>query len=542
MNRHPVSFDNLVDWVDERLDEGSTELVRAHLETGCTECHSDLAWLRRVIEAAKSDNMVEPPAGAVVRAKQLYRERSRAVSWKRLVLPQVRHWAPAMAVLLLLLLATAYLSQMPLLMPGQARLSGPLGIAQVRGTADVEWQVAEAGDVLGQGDTLRVGEASAVLSLFDGTRLTLQPGAEVSLETLRSGLFGASYHIALQQRSGSVEYDVAQLRGGRCHFEAQTPTVLVTVQGTRFVITVETVEETRVTVLQGSVRLDSAEQSTVLVEREGALVPVSAPMVRLPTLTATFTPLPIQSQTAPVSLEPSRTPLATHTPTPVVEEAAPSQVLVDTLTTVPSVMPTVTATIAITETQTVTQALETSTPDARSTVSPDRVEFTGVIEAFPLQVLGTWRIGGREVVVRPATRIRGTPAVGLVARVECLVSAESSPGRQVCVAVLIDIAEVQPRPGEGPTSTPWWGAVTTLLPPSVQTVLPQLPTLALPTSIFPPGLVGTMVAWPTEHPIQLPWPSRTSGPRATPEVSPTPGYGVDAAPTATPSSVSMSGQ
>jgi hypothetical protein len=449
-------------------------------------------------------------------------------------------------MLILLLVGAAYLSQMPTLLPGQAWLSEVGGTAELRGLGDAAWQILKEGAVLGQGDELRISEGCAVLSLFDGTRLALQPGVHLSLDILRSGLFGASYHIALQQLAGSVEYDVAPLRGAWCRFEAQTPTVLVTVQGTRFVITVETVEETTVTVLQGSVRLDSAQQSAVLVEREAAVVPARAPLVRLPTLTPTFTPVAILIHTAPPSAEPSVTPPATATATQMVEGAAPSAPrAVPTGTAVPSAVPTPTATVAITATQTVTRVVETPTPEALATAATDRVEFTGVIEAFPPDILGTWRIGGQDVLVRRTTQIRGTPAIGLRARVRCLVTAVSNVAQRGLVAETIDIEEPQPSPGQRPTATQWWDAITTLLPPPVQTMLPQLPTLPPHTPLIPPGILSTMVAWPTEHPTHSPRPTRTPRSRATtvstPEASPTPGADVNAAPTATLPPVSILG-
>jgi hypothetical protein len=549
MNRHPVSFDNLVDWVDERLDGRTAAHVRAHLETGCPNCRADVIWLRRVLEATRCDIMAEPPADAVARAKELYRKRWRVRSWRLPALPRAGRWAPAMATLILLLVAVAYLSQLPMLLAGQAWVSELRGTAELRGIGDPAWQALEEGAVLVEGDLLRANEASAVLRLFDGTHLVLQPGAQVSLDTLRSGLFGASYHIALRQQAGSVEYDVASLRSTACHFEAETPTVRVSVQGTRFVITVETVEETRVTVLQGSVRLDSAEQSAVLVEREAAIVPASAPLVRLPTLTPTFTPVPMVADTLPPGLEPSPTPPATHTPTLAIRETAPPAPVAATHTAVPSVTPTASPTVAITRTRTVTRVMETSTPEALSTLGPDRIEFTGVIEAFPPYILGTWRIGGRDVLVRLTTRIQGTPAVGLQARVECLVPAPSNLGGHALVAVEIDIGEAEVSPDARPTATPWWDAVTTLLPPPVQTIVPQLPTivpqlptLPLPTSFTAPNLLSTMIAWPTEHPIQLPWPSRTPRPqgRTIPmEASPTSGHDINV-PTATPPPESVS--
>jgi hypothetical protein len=455
-----------------------------------------------------------------------------------------------LAVAVLVLVTAAWLTQVPTLLVGQAQLIGLQGTAELRSAGEQAWRVAEEGARLGEGDLLRVSEGAGELRLCDGTQLKLKAGAELALDTLRSGLFGGSYRISVQQQAGSVEYEVAPLRGLSSGFEAHTPTVRVSVRGTRFVITVETVQETQVTVLQGSVWLESAEESAVLEEREAAIVPAGAPLLRLPTLTPSFTPLPPLSRTVvPPTAEPSRTPteapsatvsLATRAP------AAPAPAAA-TRTALPSLTPTVRATTTITTTlaETVTLAAATVTPQAEATVGPDRLEFTGVIEAFPPRLVGTWRIGGRGVLVQASTRIRGTPRVGLQARVECVVSPASNVRQPELVAVHIDIAESQPDPGvrPTPTPTPWWGAVTTVLPPAVQTVVPQLPTLLQPTRFIPPDLFSTLVAWPTEHPIPGRWPTRTPRSRAMdalqPEATRTLAADAGVGPTATPSAANI---
>lgn len=512
---HAVAFEDLADWADERLDSTAEARVRAHLATGCPQCEADLAWLHRVLGAARAGALAEPPAEAVAQAKQLYRSRSRASRLKPLAAWPSLRWVPAVAVVVLVLVATVYLTQVPTLLAGQAWLSEVEGTAEARAIGETDWHSVSEDERFGQGDLLRASEGPVVLRLFDGTRLLLQPGAQLTLDILRSGLLGRSYHIALSQQSGSVEYDVAPLRGSRCRFEAQTPTVRVAVRGTRFVITVETVQETRVTVLQGSVRLESGEQTEVLEEREAAIVPASAPLVRLPTLTPTFTPAAEPWHTPSPSLPPSPTTTATPAPTMRVERTPAPAPVVATQTPLPTARPAVTATVALTETGVVTPAMGTDTPQPTGTMVPDRVEFTGIIEAFPPEILGRWRIDGRDVMVQRTTRIRGRPAVGLSARVVCHVSAASNVRDVALVAVTIDIVEPKPSPDSRPTATPWWGAVTTLLPPPVQTMLPDLPALPDPTNWVPPDLLSTMVAWPTEHPIWPTRPARTTRPRAT---------------------------
>jgi len=73
VNRHRISFENLIDWVDERLDRETHRAVATHLASRCPLCEADLSWIRRVIETARSDDAIEPPADVVARAKAIYR-------------------------------------------------------------------------------------------------------------------------------------------------------------------------------------------------------------------------------------------------------------------------------------------------------------------------------------------------------------------------------------------------------------------------------------------------------------------------------------
>jgi len=480
MSRHPIQFENLVDWLDGRLDEEKRRAVEEHLASGCPQCQADLAWLQRVITAARSDDMREPPAELVAQAKALYRsrfvqparERQRAWLFR---LPRVA--LPLAATFVLMLGIALYAMIQAPLLTRTATLSALQGVVEKRGILDEQWHKLALGAQLYEGDQVRVLGGETVLTLFDGSTLRMQPGTELTLSSLRSGLFGVVYQIAMDQQAGSIQYDVTPLRSSRSAFEVQSPTVRVIVRGTSFVITVESAEESRVTVLEGRVRVVGAVDSAVLNESESVVAPSNAPLLYLPTLTPTPTPAsvttekpsPIPSDTPTVPITATRMPIRTHTAQPT---ATPKP----------------------------TRTLEghpTSTP--APTWTPEKVEFSGTIERFPKGLTGQWLIGGQKVSVTQDTVIVGTPAVGLQAWVQAWRYA-SRP----LVALQIQIEEASPASTVGPTHTP-------------QPTHTGHPTKTVcPTHTPHPGKTEHAIQLPTSTPTRTLLPTYTSIPAGTP--------------------------
>ncbi|MBN1401009.1 MAG: FecR domain-containing protein, partial [Anaerolineae bacterium] len=138
----------------------------------------------------------------------------------------------------------------------------------------VEAQVAESGpwtaveqtQELREGVVLRTSGGPATLALFEGSTLNMEPGAEIRLMMLRSGLRGASYRILIEQESGSVDYAVAALRGKISIFEVHLPSVRATVSvlGTRFGIVADADGVVHISVTEGYVQVASDRDHLVL--------------------------------------------------------------------------------------------------------------------------------------------------------------------------------------------------------------------------------------------------------------------------------------
>ncbi len=537
MNRHPVSFVDLADLLDRQLTEEAQRRVEAHLASGCSTCQQELAWLQRVIGAARADAMVEPPAEFVAKAKLLYRSRaSRPALRARLkALFRVSSLARAAFMVFVLVVGmTLVLTQVPTLLSGEAHLIALDGVAQVRSGGEPEWRDLGSSTPLGEGDQLRLVDGSAVLALFDGSILHLEPGTVLAFSSLRSGLLGGSHRIVLDQQLGSVDYDVAALRGPISSFEARSPTVRVTVRGTRFVVTVERESETRVSVLEGSVHLTDAVQTTVLSEREVAVVSLGEPAVRLPTLLPT--PTSVSESTGEGQPAPSE--LATVTPSGAASEPAATAVrpvtsvsrtrgLLPTWTAPRVAVPSVTAASPVTPTLRVTGTPPFAEgPTPTMTLAGSTEQFTGVIERFPPTLHGVWRIGDRNVLVMRDTQIVGCPARGLLATVTYSVSRPSPAATPIRAALLALRIEI-----EGPSSA------QTCEPTSRSSLLTRTPeplmtpgdTVTVAPTVAEPGTpTPSQTATATEWPPRTPRPTRTPRPPRTPESSPSP------SPTGTP--------
>lgn len=298
MNAHPVTFEDLADWLDGRLPPEAQRRVEEHLSTGCAVCGRDVAWLRRFKAAAHSAGLVQPPPELVARAKAGFR---RAAHPRLLTLAWLRLPRPALAMGTLVALVALAACLAPAAFARGASLAAAGGAVEALSAGGSAWQPVAAGGYLREGDRLRATGGPATLALFDGSTAELQPGAEVALSSLRAGLFGLLRRVALYQATGTVLYDVSPLPGRLATFTVASPTARVSVQGTRFIVTA-TEAETRVEVLQGTVTLAGALDSAALHAGESAVAPARAR-------------LRLGPRALPVPTAPPATATPGHTPT-----------------------------------------------------------------------------------------------------------------------------------------------------------------------------------------------------------------------------------
>jgi hypothetical protein len=65
-------FEQLIDYLDGRLERSGVESVAAHLARDCRPCDADRAWYQQVRMVAASDDSIEPPPWVLRRAIRLF--------------------------------------------------------------------------------------------------------------------------------------------------------------------------------------------------------------------------------------------------------------------------------------------------------------------------------------------------------------------------------------------------------------------------------------------------------------------------------------
>jgi hypothetical protein len=69
------SFERLVDYLDERLEEAQSSEVAAHLAGGCAACTETAGWYQRVRLITASDDTIAPPSWVFKRALNIIEKR-----------------------------------------------------------------------------------------------------------------------------------------------------------------------------------------------------------------------------------------------------------------------------------------------------------------------------------------------------------------------------------------------------------------------------------------------------------------------------------
>ena len=128
-------------------------------------------------------------------------------------------------------------------------------LAVLRGDVDAQrgsaaFEPAIDGDLLATGDVVRANQQGrAVLTFFDGSTLSVEPGSEVKvLGVSRSGDDGLQ--VTIEQASGRTWASVQALTKPGSRFELRTPTLTAVVRGTAFETLVETVNGQTVTTIR----------------------------------------------------------------------------------------------------------------------------------------------------------------------------------------------------------------------------------------------------------------------------------------------------
>ncbi len=213
---HAITFEDLLDYVEGRLGPAETRRVVEHLQSGCSRCREDLAWLRRTVGLMAADELRSAPPAAIRRAQALYRPPRRAPA------PTAGPWAPfhgvrglrsvaVIALVSLLILAGSWWAWGSTSVAQAAMLAEVNGAVEVRLAGSSSWQPGTAGMVLAEGSAVRSGPgATAVLQYADGSQTYLDENAQVELLELNGRRDGRASRVRLVQSGGRTRHRLAK--------------------------------------------------------------------------------------------------------------------------------------------------------------------------------------------------------------------------------------------------------------------------------------------------------------------------------------------
>jgi len=275
-----ISFENLTDFVDGRLDAATSKQIEEHLTEECQSCGSDLSWLQETLSLMRSDDWVAPPANLNTTLISTFQGQiASAEAEPKLIEKIAGYFAPrpqlawgAAAVLLLIVFFVAF-SIGGQTLGQEVTAVAAVGTVEVRTEESGEWAAVEADETFSAGDTLRTGENSTVVLTYEDSSTTIiEANSEVHIMEMNSGRNGQV--TVLAQMVGRSRHDVNELEGNDSLFEVRTPSASVTVLGTIFTVDVDQEGNSIVWVGEGMVAVSAGGQTAWLMTGESTYVQV----------------------------------------------------------------------------------------------------------------------------------------------------------------------------------------------------------------------------------------------------------------------------
>lgn len=161
----------------------------------------------------------------------------------------IRHVAAGWMIVLMLAVAGGQNSQPTALPVGSATVAELKGAVEVH-SPQGESITAQRGTVLAAESKIDTAKGSVLLDLQDGSQVLVKPNSHVVLKAPNQD---KGYWLELLL--GKINAKVQKRQGNAPSFRMGTPTAVITVRGTRFLVDVDKKEHTRVEVYEGLVEV-----------------------------------------------------------------------------------------------------------------------------------------------------------------------------------------------------------------------------------------------------------------------------------------------
>lgn len=155
----------------------------------------------------------------------------------------------------------------------QATLTDFEGEVLFQKSGDKIWFPVETNMPLESGDKIKTGiNSSAEILIDDGSILKLEDKAEIELTGMHVDSVTKKIKTRLYLGVGRLFSNIAKMMNRESRFDVHTPTAIVGIRGTEFVVELADSEETDVGVFEGSVYVNAVDDEGNLIKEDEVLV------------------------------------------------------------------------------------------------------------------------------------------------------------------------------------------------------------------------------------------------------------------------------
>jgi hypothetical protein len=305
-NNTHYSTEQLIDFLEGRLDSSSSFALTKHLESGCKVCNETFEIYKRMFSAIQTLHWKTPSPSAHKKVVLAYSEKYQAKTKTRL-LPFFRPAFIALTVLALITFAFLFNLNPGVVYAGY--LENVTGQVEMKDPTTGSWHTVTHGQSVPINASIRsLSESQATIRFPGGEHTLLGSESEVQLMALTQSQ--GLWEISLEQVSGQTDNHTAQKTGS---FSVHTQTGVAHSNNAHFVLKIFTDGSAETRVLEGQVEIRTSTQNSIIHPgKSGHFPPIKS--VELPLdeniniIEPTPNPIPELTATAELTLFPTITP------------------------------------------------------------------------------------------------------------------------------------------------------------------------------------------------------------------------------------------
>ncbi len=312
-NNQHYSTEQLVDFLEGRLDALASSELSAHLESGCPACNESMGIYKRMFSAIQTLHWKSPSQNAHRKVLQAYSAKYSAKSSKSW-LPLFRPALIGFAALMLIAFAFLFNLQPGVVYAGY--VEDVTGQVEMLDPVNGDWMVVKPGQSVPVDASVRSMTGSQAVITYPGGEQTIL-GAESEIQLLALNKSQGSWEISLEQISGQTENLTAQKT---LSFTIRTAAGIANTNNSHFLMKINQDGSVVASVLSGEVETNSNSHKAVIHAGESTILQAgsefeSTLITEENTVEPSPDPSPEPSLTITPTVEPTKTPKNNIKPT-----------------------------------------------------------------------------------------------------------------------------------------------------------------------------------------------------------------------------------